>query len=79
MRGAIAPLVGRVSMDSITIDRTDLTDVSVGDTVVLWEDEPIVATIAQLAGTASCELLTRLGHRGTRAYVGWNHRAGRSV
>ena len=37
--GRRAPLIGRVSMDMITVDVTDLPAVSVGDPVVLWGGE----------------------------------------
>ncbi len=44
--GRRAPLIGRVSMDMITVDVTDLPAVSVGDPVVLWGSEVPVEEIA---------------------------------
>ena len=35
VRGKRAPVVGRVSMDLVTIDVTDIADAAVGDEVVL--------------------------------------------
>jgi alanine racemase len=65
-----AKLVGRVSMDSITIDVTDCNRVAVGDEVLLWGPELPAATIAECARTASYELFTGLSARVSREYIG---------
>ncbi len=71
INGEIAPLVGRVSMDSITVDVSDCSkSVAVGDEAILWGAEPTVSRVAECAGTASYELLTRVGGRVDREYVG---------
>ena len=36
INGVICPLVGRVSMDLITVDVTDAATVNIGDHVILW-------------------------------------------
>jgi alanine racemase len=69
INGRVAPLIGRVSMDSITIDLTDCGPVQVGDEVVLWGPELPVATIARHAGTISYHLLASLQARVTRNYI----------
>ena len=69
IKGQRAALVGRVSMDSISIDVTDCAEVAVGDEAVLWGPELPVATIAECARTVSYELFTRIGRRVTREYV----------
>ena len=61
--GTVVPVVGRISMDMISVDLTDAPDVTVGDRVVLWGDEPGVADLAARAGTAVYELLTGVGNR----------------
>ncbi|MEY3042991.1 MAG: alanine racemase, partial [Pseudomonadota bacterium] len=58
-----APLVGRVSMDSLAIDITDLPGVTVGQEVVLWGEGLPVDELAEAQGTIGYELLTRLGPR----------------
>ncbi len=63
IQGERAPLVGRVSMDMITIDLTDLPEVEVGDTVTLWGEGLPVDEIAQHANTISYELLCQLTSR----------------
>jgi len=55
--GRRAPLVGRVSMDKITIDLRGLPEVDVGDEVVLWGQGLPVEEIATAAGTIGYELL----------------------
>ncbi len=71
IKGQRVALVGRVSMDSISIDVTDCAEVAIGDEAVLWGPDLPVATIAQCAGTVSYDLLSRVGQRVTREYVDW--------
>ncbi|MGA1376290.1 MAG: alanine racemase [Steroidobacteraceae bacterium] len=61
--GRRAPLVGRVSMDMITVDVTDLPEVSVGSPAVLWGEGLPVDEIASAAGTISYELLCGVTRR----------------
>jgi alanine racemase len=55
--GAPARLIGRVSMDMLTIDVTDLPQAGVGSRVELWGDRVPVGTVAASAGTIAYELL----------------------
>jgi len=57
VNGLRVPLVGRVSMDMITVDLRELPDAKVGDAVVLWGAGLPVEEIAALSGTISYELL----------------------
>jgi alanine racemase len=50
-------LIGRVSMDMLTVDLTDLPGVGIGAPVELWGATIPVNTIAQAAGTIAYELL----------------------
>ena len=70
VNGRCALLAGRVSMDSLTIDVTDIEGCGVGDDVVLWGSELPVASVAKYAGTISYELLTSAGRRVRREYSG---------
>ncbi len=54
--GAQATIVGRVSMDLVTLDLRSAPSASIGDTVTLWGQELPVETVAQRAGTISYEL-----------------------
>ncbi len=67
VNGVTAPLVGRVSMDMITIDLTDCPTAAIGDRVVLWGGEPTIDEIAGLAETISYELMSGLTQRVSRA------------
>jgi len=64
----IVPLVGRVSMDLMTIDVTDLSGVKVGDDVELWGERVSVDDVAERSGTISYELLTGVTARVPRVY-----------
>lgn len=70
INGATVPLVGRVSMDSITIDVTDCSGVVVGEEAILWGPELPAAVIAERASTATYQLFTGIGRRVTREYIG---------
>jgi alanine racemase len=61
--GQPARVVGRISMDLITIDLTDLPDAQVGDRVVLWGDAPSVEDVAGFSGRISYELLCGVSPR----------------
>jgi len=55
--GRRAPLVGRVSMDMITVDLRTIPDPRVGERVILWGRGLPVETVARHAGTIGYELL----------------------
>lgn len=61
--GRRAPLVGRVSMDMLSVDVTDITDTTVGTPVLLWGDSLPVDEIARGAGTIGYELLAAMPER----------------
>jgi alanine racemase len=58
-----APLVGRVSMDMIAVDVTDLPGTAVGDRVELWGSELPVEELAKSAGTIPYELVCAVSQR----------------
>ncbi|MCL2644820.1 MAG: alanine racemase, partial [Betaproteobacteria bacterium] len=53
----LATLIGRVSMDMLTVDLTDLPDTGIGSVVELWGKQVSVNQVAQAAGTIAYELL----------------------
>ncbi len=69
IKGQIAPLAGRVSMDMLTVDVTDIADVKLGDSVELWGENLAVETVAEYLDTVNYELLTRVSNRVTPIYV----------
>lgn len=61
--GCLAPLVGRVSMDMITLDLRARPDARIGDRVVLWGEGLPVEQVAENAGTIAYELLCHVTPR----------------
>jgi alanine racemase len=73
VRGRRAPVVGRVSMDLVTIDVTDIADAAVGDEVVLLgrqgDDEITAEELAAKLGTINYEVLCNVSARVPRVYL----------
>jgi alanine racemase len=63
IHGRRVPLVGRVSMDMISVDLSELPDAKVGDPLQLWGPELPVEEIAACAGTIAYELFCGLTRR----------------
>lgn len=63
------PLIGRVSMDLATFDVTDVT-ANPGDLLRLLGPGQDADALARQAGTIGYEILTSLGRRYTRRYIG---------
>jgi alanine racemase len=72
VNGREVPVVGRISMDLATLDVTDLPPewVYPGSWVELINPQITVDAVAAAAGTVSWEVLTRLGKRPHRIYLG---------
>ena len=70
--GKRCPIVGRISMDLLCIDVTDLADGTVhrGDRATLIGADIAVDEVAAAAGTIGYEILTRLGPRSHLVYRG---------
>ncbi len=63
------PVIGRVSMDLITLDISDAQDAKPGDSVDLIGPYNDLDSVATAAGTIGYELLTGLGSRYRRRYI----------
>jgi alanine racemase len=74
VRGRRAPIIGRVSMDYLTVDVGSVPGVRVGDTVTLigrqGDQEIRVEELARLAETIPYELTCSVGKRVERVYRG---------
>lgn len=68
-QNSICPLVGRVSMDMISIDVTHLQNPAIGDWVTLWGEGLPIERIAHCAGTLPYELLCHVNPRVVRRYT----------
>ena len=66
INGEDAPVCGRVSMDQMIVDVTDIVDAKVGDEVEVISSDPkapnCVENLARLAGTIPYEITCHLGH-----------------
>jgi alanine racemase len=69
--GHLAPIVGRISMDLITVDVTDLPERAAmpGEFAKLIAQGLSIEDAGHAAGTIGYEILTRLGPRFTRLYI----------
>lgn len=63
VNGKRVPLIGRVSMDMITVDLRTQPHAQVGDPVILWGNNLLIEEIAQSAGTIAYELLCNVSKR----------------
>jgi alanine racemase len=74
IRGQRAPVVGRVSMNLVTVDVTDVPDVEVGDEVILFgagqgEGQITADDLAAWTGTINYEVTTVAGRLNPRVYI----------
>lgn len=69
LNGVRAPVIGRVSMDTIAIDCTALPTPAVGDWVELWGNMISINEVAKAAGSIPYQLLTSVSQRVSRVYL----------
>ncbi|MCT6855810.1 MAG: alanine racemase [Bombella apis] len=69
-KGIRLPIIGRVSMDSLTVDVTAVPEeqLAEGSWLSVIGPEQDIATVAAQSGTIGYEILTSLGHRFARFY-----------
>ena len=80
IHGKRCPVLGRVTMDQIMVDVTELPQVDAGDEVVLMGrqgvEEILAGELAQKAGTIPWEIFTGVSYRVERIYL---HQGGSSA
>jgi len=73
IRGKAVPVVGRVSMDYVTIDLRAVPDAHVGDEVTVLDNDPLspasVYELARCADTIPYEIFCRIGPRVRRVMI----------
>ena len=69
VEGQRSRLIGRVSMDMLTVDLTDLPQAGIGSTVRLWGEGLSADEVAAHAGTIAYQLFCNL-NRVARRYRG---------
>ena len=62
-------LIGRVSMDTITVDLTEIPDACINNEVILWGDDLCADEVAHATGTIAYELFCKVTQRVTFEYV----------
>ena len=68
IRGKKAPVVGRVCMDQLMVDVTDIPDLAPGEPVVLLGEGISADAIADAMGTICYEVVCLINRRVTRRY-----------
>ena len=72
IRGKKAPIIGRICMDQMMVDVTDIPGVQIGDNAVLigrsGDEEITVDYLAQLTGTLNYEIICGISRRTPRVY-----------
>lgn len=69
IHGQRCPIVGRVSMDLITIDLSNVAQAEIGDRVIMWGEGLPVDEVAACASTISYELLCDVSTRVKFEYI----------
>ena len=69
LNGRRVPIVGKVSMDMLTVDLGADSQDKVGDEVILWGKELPIEEIAAITGIISYELITKLTPRVLTEYI----------
>ncbi len=70
INGQLCEIVGRVSMDMITVDVSGLQAVEVGDEVTLFGNDPEANDIADCSQTIAYEIFCNVGAHVKREYLG---------
>ena len=69
IKGKRAPIIGRVCMDQMSIDVSNIEDVDLGDEVVLFGKELPVEELADICGTINYEIVCSITPRVPRIIV----------
>lgn len=63
INGKKAPVLGRVCMDQMSVDVTDIPEVKMGDEVILFGKELSVDILAELSNTINYEIVCGISPR----------------
>lgn len=69
IKGQKAPIIGRICMDQLSVDISDIDGVKMGDEVILFGKELPVETLADLCGTINYEIICGISPRVPRIVV----------
>ncbi len=65
----LVPIIGRVSMDMLTVDLSGLSKAKIGDGVILWHKNPTAEQIANSSETIAYELFCHAGAHAQIDYI----------
>ena len=68
IKGKLAPVVGKVSMDMIAIDLSSISKISYKDEVILWGKGHEVDTVAKYANNSAYTLMSGITNRVSKVY-----------
>ena len=69
IKGKKAPIIGRICMDQMSVDVTDIENVKQGDEVILFGKELPVEELADMCGTINYEIICGISPRVPRIIV----------
>ena len=69
INGKKAPVVGRICMDQMCVDVTNIPDAKMGDEVILFGKELSVDILANLADTINYEIVCGISQRVPRIII----------
>jgi alanine racemase len=70
IRGKKVPIIGKVCMDSFMVDVTEIENVSLGDEVIIWDNENItLEELADRCDTINYEILCTISNRVPRKFI----------
>ena len=68
IKGKLVPVIGKVSMDMVAIDLSNISKISYKDEVILWGKGHEVDTVAKYANNSSYTLMTGITNRVKKVY-----------
>ena len=70
INGNLVPIIGKVCMDSFMVDVTDIENCSVGDEVIIWDNENIkLEDLSDKCETINYEILCTISNRVPRVFL----------
>ena len=70
IKGKKVPIIGKICMDSFMVDVTEIENVSLGDEVIIWDNENItLEELANKCDTINYEILCTISNRVPRKFI----------
>lgn len=70
INGKMVPIIGKICMDSCMVDVTELSNINIGDEVIIWDNENIkLEDLADRCDTINYEILCSISDRVPRKFI----------